>query len=138
LLQCYVSLGDFLLARPHEASPCSVCIVIGIASADQLRVSWLWRDSELSLFVGKAAVPPLNSALYPNLQRCSINEVTERFVSVSSIRVDLVVEIAFVFHAEVLEYEFVNFAGMEHVFLLGINLMLKILLWISILTCFPH
>ena len=120
LLKCYISLGDFLLACPHEASPCSLCTVIGVLPGDLLRVCWLWTATELSLIVSEAAVPPLNSVHYPNLQQCGIMEVTERFLSVPQICIKLANEAAFVFHADALEHEYVNYAGMSNVFFYSI------------------
>jgi hypothetical protein len=34
LLQSYISIGDYLLACPHEAAECSVCSVIGVIHPD--------------------------------------------------------------------------------------------------------
>jgi hypothetical protein len=79
-------------------------------------VHWLVKLTKLSLIAGLVSGPPFNCAFYHNLQQCGITEVTERFLLVSSISVNLAAEIAFILHADIFETEYVNRAGMNHVF----------------------
>jgi hypothetical protein len=66
-------MGDFLLAHPHEVSPCSVFTVIGVASCDQLRVHWLWKDTKLSLIAGLLVVQQLRGH---NCKCCNLCQLT--------------------------------------------------------------
>jgi len=54
--------------------------------------------------------------MYTNIFKCKLTEVHEVFSSTSTISIDAVKDIAFVFHLDVLEYEVPNCAGMVRVF----------------------
>jgi len=56
-VQSFISIGDFLLAQPHEASPCPVCIVNGVAPPNHLRACWLWKAFQLTLISSLEATP---------------------------------------------------------------------------------
>jgi hypothetical protein len=60
--------------------------------------------------------PPLYVQSYGNLRKCGLKEVLEQGSSLSTIDFQSVVDIAFVFHANTLEHEHVNCAGMARVF----------------------
>ena len=65
---------------------------------------------------GVEAVPLLSAQTHRNVQLCKIVEVTERVLSISEISTNLVTDLAFVFHADTLENDLVDCAGMSRVF----------------------
>lgn len=116
LLQAHVKSGDFLLACVREEAAPSICRIIDVASENELRVTWWWKAEELLSFVGLEALPPLSGVTHGNLQQCHLIEVAERALSVSTITLAFMKDIAFVFHADVFETELLNCAGMNKVF----------------------
>jgi hypothetical protein len=76
---------------------------MNIVLSEQLEVTW---------WVLNAAAPTLCPIKFENLIRCRIVEVFLE-ANPGSIHVDAVVNIAFVFHADVLEKQWVDCAGMS-------------------------
>jgi hypothetical protein len=84
---------------------------------DKVRVTWWWTHDELvSSYIGLEALPPLSNARHKNLQLCNLKEVTERVLSASVHQPVNVIDIAFVFHADMFETEFLDCAIMARVF----------------------
>ncbi len=75
-------------------------------------MTW-WLTWEELVSQGNIEVsPPLYVDLYGNLLKCRMMEVMEDCSTVSLINVCDVQDLAFVFHANALEKEFINCAGM--------------------------
>lgn len=116
LFNAIVTVGDFLLAvRSGDATTPSVCVVRDVEN-NGLRVTW-WLTWEELVSQGNIEVsPPLHVDLYGNLLKCRMMEVVEDCSTVSLINVCDVRDLAFVFHANTLEEEFINCAGMTRVY----------------------
>jgi hypothetical protein len=116
-LNAIVTIGDFLLA-PKAAHACapSVCVVHDIIHPDQVRVTWWLTRAELLALGGVELPSPLHIESYSNLLKCRIKEVFEVCSPLVTIKIRDIHDIAFVFHADKLEKEYVNCAGMKRVF----------------------
>jgi hypothetical protein len=100
--------GDFLLVQrtqTESSSNLAVCQVLNVVLPQNLEVVWWFPP---------VAAPPLCPITFENLHRCRAREVSQGTSSI--IDQDNVIEIAFVFSVEFLEYYWVDFAGMTHVF----------------------
>ncbi len=70
----------------------------------------------MGFFFQLVALPPLTSEYHNYLQQCKSKEVTERMLSVSTIQAVKVKDIAFVFHADIIETDLLDVAGMARVY----------------------
>jgi hypothetical protein len=116
-LNCIVTSGDFLLARRTADHLCpSVCVMQEVVSPEDVRVSWWLTREEMESQGIVDLPPPVSSDAFTNLIKCQIKEVIEDFSTVSQITVFHVLDLAFVFHANILETQYLNCAGMVRVF----------------------
>jgi hypothetical protein len=117
LLNSFICNGDFLLANktPDSETP-NVCRIQRTLYPDQLIVVWWLSRAELSSQGILQLPPPLPIEEYTNVSKCQFTEVHEVSSSISTIHVNAVKDVAFVFHPDVLEYEIPNCAGMSRVF----------------------
>ena len=116
-INAFINNGDFLLACLEDDAVPSICRVTSVVPPNQLRVTWWWtRDTLASSFVQLVALPPLTSENHNYLQQCKLKEVTERMLSVSTIQVVKVKDIAFAFHADIIETDLLDVAGMARVY----------------------
>jgi hypothetical protein len=106
LFNTVVSIGDFLFARRTSVQS-NVCLVKGIADCNQVLVKWWLTIDELNI-----AIPSLPLDKYKNLVKCRVKEVVEDCTTMETINVCNIIDVAFVFHANTLEKEYVNCAGM--------------------------
>jgi hypothetical protein len=99
--------GDFLLAQRNQSAPLSlaVCQVKRFLSPHQLEVVW---------WIEPAVATPLCPEKFENLLKCRVQELSKDVSSV--ICHDDVMDIAFVFSADILEELWVDVAGMTCVF----------------------
>jgi hypothetical protein len=113
-----MTVGDFVIANRRQGSSVvrSVCVIREVEQP-AVQVSWYLTPEELRK-EGYLELPnPLSVEDYGNLVKCRVKEVCEICsVSSASISVNDVVDLAFVFHADTLEKEYVNCAGMIRVF----------------------
>jgi hypothetical protein len=91
-------------------------LVVGTFDVNSIWVTWWLPQSDVSLIEGLEPIPPLCAEMLHNLQLCKNVEVTERVLSVSLISTYLVKDIAFIFHADVLQYDIVDCAVMSSFF----------------------
>lgn len=116
-LNTIITIGDFLLAsKAANACAPSVCVVRDIIHPDQVRVTWWLTHVELVALDGVELPSPLRMESYSNLLKCHIKEVFEVCTPLVSIKIRDSHDISFVFHANTLEKEYVNCAGMKRVF----------------------
>lgn len=116
-LNAFVSHGDFLLAlmSPEATNP-TVCRVLGALLPDRLVVTWWMNHTEASSRGIMQFPPPIAIDKYVNVHKCRLTEVSEICSSSSTIHVNDVKDIAFVFHVDTLEVDLPNCAGMCRVF----------------------
>jgi len=76
---------------------------------------WLTLD-ELYCNGTVVAIPSLPLDVCSNLVKSRVKEVVEDCASIDTINVGDIIDVAFVFHANTLEKEYVNCAGMSRVF----------------------
>jgi hypothetical protein len=110
-----LSMGDFLIAR-KTFGQCNVCLVKGITDQNQVQVTWWVTLDELKYNGTVVAIPSLPMDIYSNLVKCRVKEVVEDCASIDTINVSEIIDVAFVFHANTLEKEYVNCAGMSRSF----------------------
>ncbi len=115
-VQAYLHAGDFVLASPQEGAVPLVGRIMGGSTVNGIQVTWWLSRNELLQIAGVEAVPLLSAQTHRNVQLCKIVEVTERVLSISEISTNLVTDLAFVFHADTLENNLVDCAGMSRVF----------------------
>jgi hypothetical protein len=117
LLNAFICNGDFLLAlmMPESTNP-MVCRVHSALPPDQLVVTWWMNQAEVSARGILPVPPPVPMEKYSNLLKCRLSEVCELCSSTTTINIDMVKDIAFVFHVDTLEYDLPNCAGMSRVF----------------------
>jgi hypothetical protein len=112
-----LTIGDFLLApKTANAHAPSVCVVRDIIHPDQVRVTWWLTRIEILALGSVDLPPPLRMEAYSNLLKCRIQEVFEVCSSLATINIRDIHDLAFVFHADKIEKEYVNCAGMKRVF----------------------
>jgi hypothetical protein len=117
LLNSCVCSGDFLLAnKSPDAETPNVCRIQRILYPDQLIVIWWLSRAELSSRGILQLPPPLPIESYTNMLKCQFTEVHEISSAISTVSVNAVKDIAFVFHPDVLEYDLPNCGGMSRVF----------------------
>jgi len=87
-----------------------------VVSPEDVRVSWWLTRKEMESQGIVDLPPPVSSDAFTNLIKCQIKEVIEDFSTVSQITVFHVLDLAFVFHANILETQYLNCAGMVRVF----------------------
>jgi hypothetical protein len=117
LLQTFICHGDFLIANisPNAEAP-TVNSIQKAQHPDQLIVVWWMSHAELSSR-GILQYPPLIlMERYTSIFKCKLTEVHKVMSSTSTIHINAVKDIAFVFHLDVLEHELPNCAGMSRVF----------------------
>ncbi len=104
ILGGYIVPGDFIFARKRN-DMAGVCQVQIITSPQNIRVVW-WVESDVA--------PPLCPDVYPNLLRSNFTELFAE--DASFITFEDVIDLAFIFRAEVLENVWTDLAGMSRVF----------------------
>ncbi len=116
-LRSFVCNGDFLLAlkSPDSVTP-TVCRVHSTIHSNQLNVIWWMNQDEISSWGITDFPPPVSIDSYSNVLKCRLTEVYELSSSLSTIGSNLVIDLAFVFHIDALEYDVPNCAGMSQVF----------------------
>jgi hypothetical protein len=116
-INAFINNGNFLLECMEDYSLPSACHVTNVVPPpNHLRVTWWWTHDTLApSFVQLEALPPLSSKNHNYLQQCKLKEVTERMLLVSMIPAVNVKDIAFVFHADILETDLLDCAGMARV-----------------------
>jgi hypothetical protein len=109
--------GNFLLARiPRYQDIIIVCQVAEILSSNVVTV-YLWlEDGLLADLLIEDTRQTLLDSNYQNVFKCRIREVTKVSHELISLNVTSIQDIAFVFHIDDLEQNFVNCAGMKAVF----------------------
>jgi hypothetical protein len=115
-LQAFLTSGDFNLASPREDASPLTSRTMEIVDVNSIWVTWWLAKSDVSLIEGLEPIPPLHAETHHNLQPCKNVEVTERVLSVSLISTYLVKHSAFIFHADVLQYDISDCARMSRVF----------------------
>jgi hypothetical protein len=116
-LSAVISNGDFLLSLSSpEATHPTVCRINSTLHPDQLVVNWWLHNNELAALGIEQVPPPIQVDEYIFLKKCRLMEVSELCYSSATIMVDLVKDISFVFHADQLEEEVLNCAGMTRVY----------------------
>jgi hypothetical protein len=116
-LNCVITLGDFLLAvRGNNALYPSVCLVREVIHPCHLRVSWWLTRDELERQGNLHIPPPVGVEANSNLFKCRVKEAFEDCRTLALINVRDVKDLAFVFHADTLEKQYVNCAGMTRVY----------------------
>ena len=116
-LSAVISNGDFLLAlSPPEATHPTVCCITSTLHPDKLVVNWWVNNNKLAIMGVEQVSPPTEVNEYIFLKKCRPMEVSELSYSSSKIMVDLVKDLSFVFHANMLEEELLNCAGMSRVY----------------------
>jgi hypothetical protein len=113
----FICNGDFLLAlkSPDSVTP-TVCHVHSTLCSNQLNVIWWMNQDEISSRGIVDSPPPVPINSYSNVLKCRLTEVYELSSSFSTIDSNLVMDLAFVFHIDALEYDVLNCAGMSRVF----------------------
>jgi hypothetical protein len=98
--------GDFLIAKKNSSSN-AVCHVTRVVFPDRLEVEW-WKE--------KANAPPICPNAYQNILRYRLRELYPADSCTSVIYCHSVVDVAFIFSAEVVEHVWPDLAGMTKVF----------------------
>jgi hypothetical protein len=98
--------GDFVVAKKHSSSN-GVCRVRCIVLPKSFEVEW-WKE--------KMNSPPICPTAYQNIIRSRLRELSPAESATSVIHSNDVVDVAFVFSAEVLENMWTDLAGMTKVF----------------------
>jgi hypothetical protein len=103
-----LAIGDFLLApKAADARAPSVCVVCDIIHPDQVRETW-WLTRIKILALGSVDLPPrLRMEAYSNLLKCRIQEVFDVCSSLVTISIRDIRNLAFVFHADKIEKEYI-------------------------------
>jgi hypothetical protein len=105
-----LSTGDFMITVRGEGR--GVCQRLAVESPQLIKVQWwLTRDDDFSTHHCIPLPPLLDASSYPNecyyvLQRCN-TECFEALSAVSSISVNDIIDLAFVFHVDSLENHWV-------------------------------
>ncbi len=109
--------GTFLLAKSQEYQDrLIVCQLVQVLAPPNILVFWWLEDDLLRGIIAddqRQSLTGLES--YSNLSRCNLKEVTKQAFA-QEIDSANVQDIAFVFHADDLESQWVNCAGMKKVF----------------------
>jgi hypothetical protein len=98
--------GDFIVAKRHDSSNV-VCNVRRVVLPHSLEVVW-WRETNKA--------PSVCPNLYQNVVRSRVREIYADESATSVIPCESIVDIAFVFSAEVLEHIWTDVGGMTRVF----------------------
>jgi hypothetical protein len=111
-----VTVGNFLLAKRSPSAPRgSVCLIREVRAAS-IKVSWWLTIEELSNEGYMRLPPPLALTDYDNVLKCRIKEVCEMCSELCDISINDITDIAFVFHVDTLQRDFMNCAGMSRVY----------------------
>jgi hypothetical protein len=109
--------GDFLLAMMSaDGTSPTVCRVSKALNYQELIVTWWISLADVASRPNFEEPPPVPIETYSNTLKCRLTEVLEVRSSSSTINVNAVKDIAFVFHINVVEHEYPNCAGMSRVF----------------------
>jgi hypothetical protein len=79
-------------------------------------VTWWLTLDELREEGYSETPPPPALSDYSNLLKCQIKEVCELHSAMVETKINDIIDIAFIFHADTLEKEFINCAGMTRVY----------------------
>jgi hypothetical protein len=116
-LSCVVTSGDFLLARrTADGLHPSVCVMQEVAAPEDVRVSWWLTREEMESQGVVDLPPPVSGDTFMNLVKCQIKEVIGDFYNAAQIAAFHVLDLVFVFHADILELQYLNCTGMVRVF----------------------
>jgi hypothetical protein len=118
-----ITVGDFVISKRRccrgaigdSSAVRSVALVQEVQSS-AVKVTW-WLTLDKLRNEGYLETPPppaMND--YSNLLKCRSKEVCELRSEMAAINTNGIVDIAFIFHADTLEKEFINCAGMNRVY----------------------
>jgi len=112
-----IFLGDFLLAMmsTDAASP-TACRINRAVNHEELIVTWWISLADVSSRPNFQVPPPIPIESYRNTLKCRLMEVLEVRSLLTTIHINTVQDIAFVFHINIIEHECPNCAGMSRVF----------------------
>jgi len=117
ITQLHCNFWRFLISKKDRRPSLSFCLCHARSCIpEDVRVSWWLTRKEMESQGIVDLPPPVSSDAFTNLIKCQIKEVIEDFSTVSQITVFHVLDLAFVFHANILEMQYLNCAGMVRVF----------------------